>query len=643
MLISFRSHIKGWIAWVFVILVSVPFALWGIGNYSSVIAQNYVASVNGTEISQQTFQNAYRNAYQQRQKTMGAKFDPSPAQQKAFKHQVLQQLVTRTLLRQQAEKYHMVASSAQVQGKIRQMPVFQVNGKFKYQRYLTVLRANNMTPEQFEARVRTNLKSQLFQRSLVGSTFATPELADSMLALSNEQRKVAWLTLPLSGFKPAKTPTDAEIKAWYHDHEQAFTTPKTVTIQYVQLDSDTLIKDIKPTKQDLLAWYHSNLSAFGTPPARKAAEILIKPDQENEQGWASARTRAVKLLSKIKQSGNAKKTFATLAEKYSDDPISSRNEGAIGYVGRGQMPTPFDTALFGMDSIGSIAGPVRTDEGWVLIQLLAKRQGQVKPYAQVKNEVKEKYTEAQISDSYYKQGERLANLAFENPASLEPIAEKLNLEIRTESGITRKEGTGIAANDDIREAAFSNAVLKKHQNSEPVKLGDLDAVVLRVSDVQPSKLQPLAEVRDQIVANIEQTKAATAADEAADHAITQLREGKTFDQVARSLHIKAKGPATISRASPASSVPKPVALAAFSKPVPAHKQALYGKTTLQNGATALVALLSVASGEASKTSPQARQAYISQFSRMHANQEMSAYVDWLRSQADIKINEDQIP
>src|SRR5699024_3357994 len=134
-------------------------------------------------------------------------------------------------------------------------------------------------------------------------------------------------------------------------------------------------------KEDLLAWYHAHLSDFGTPPARKAAEILIKPEATTAQGWAEAKAQATRLLSEVNQALDPEKMFAKLATENSDDPLSRRNKGSIGYVGRGQMPAPFDTALFGIDSINEVTGPVRTDKGWVLIQLLAKRPGQVQPYA----------------------------------------------------------------------------------------------------------------------------------------------------------------------------------------------------------------------------------------------------------------------
>lgn len=644
MLSTFRTHIKGWLAWAFIILISVPFALWGIGNYSSVITSSGVATVNGEEIAPQAFQNAYRNAFQQRQQALGGKYDPTAAEEKALKQQTLEQLITQTLLRQQASQYNMIANAARVRQQIRSLPVFQVNGKFSFQQYRAVLAANQLTPEQFEAQVQTNLKSRILQTGLAGSSFATPSLANDMIGLVNQQRKLSWISLPSAQFKPAAPPSDQAVQAYYQAHKKAFTTPMTLTLHYVQLDPETLKTDIKTNKTELLAWYHSHLSDFGTPPARKAAEILVAPQGGGDRAWAEARQQANELRAEMQKADNARKKFAELASKHSDDPISRRNNGSIGYVGRGQMPAPFDTALFGIETVGGVAGPIRTEKGWVLIQYLDEREGKVQPFAEVKSEVKSDYLESRVSDRYFDLGNKLANLAFEHPGSLTQVADELDLQIKTVSGVTREEGTGIASNDAVRKAAFSNSVLKERMNSEPVKLADFEAVVLRVAEAKPSELKPLSSVRDNIVALINQSRAQSAARQAADQAVAALHSGtETLTSVARSLKVPVRGPSTITRAAAAASVPAAVIAAAFDEPVPTAGKTIYGRVLLDNDNQAVYALQDVVTNREMTITPQERQAYLAQLTRIHAQQEMNAYIDWLHAHADIKINESNIP
>ncbi|WP_043756405.1 SurA N-terminal domain-containing protein, partial [Imhoffiella purpurea] len=51
MLQTIRDRAQGWIAWAIVILISIPFALWGIQSYLGVGGEPIAATVNGAEIT----------------------------------------------------------------------------------------------------------------------------------------------------------------------------------------------------------------------------------------------------------------------------------------------------------------------------------------------------------------------------------------------------------------------------------------------------------------------------------------------------------------------------------------------------------------------------------------------------------------
>ncbi|MGH8225356.1 MAG: SurA N-terminal domain-containing protein [Gammaproteobacteria bacterium] len=641
MLTSFRSHIKGWIAWVFVILVSVPFALWGVSSYRSVITTDYVAKVNGEKILPPAFQRSYQQVYQQRENSLNGKFNPTPGEEKALKQQVLQQLITQTLLRQQANSYHLLASEADVRAEIGQIPAFQANGHFSLAQYQAVLASNGMSTDQFEAQVRTGLRTQVLQRGLAGSAFATPQQTDALIGLLKEQRKIAWLELPLAHFMPKEAPSEQEIAAYYKSHAKDFTTPMTVTINYVQLDPQALEARIKTSDEDLQAYYRTHQSDYGIPPARKTAQILIKPAAPGTQGWAAAAAKAKKLLGEIQAAADPEKKFAVLAKQNSDDKVSARNDGSMGYLGRGQMPQAFDNALFGIKKTGGVAGPVRTTDGWHLIQFLAERGGSVKPYAEVKTKVEKDYRASKAKDLYFTLGDQLANLSYENPGSLDPVAKALNLKVQTLSGVTAEQGQGIASDETIRKAAFSDSLLKMHQNSAPVKLGDLNAVVLRVADSQPSHAKPLAEVRDTIVGDLKKQQALASAEAAAVRAVSALHAGKTVAEVAKSLGVTAHASADYTRGE--AKLPPALEQAAFAAPPPAANKPDYGMAGLSDGNPAVFALLAVTPGNPRQLKQQEQQAYLMQLAQLNATQEFTDYLAWLRAHAEIKIDQDNIP
>ncbi len=640
MLSTFRSHAKGWIAWAFVILVSVPFALWGVGQYRSLVTTNYVAKVNGTKIMPNRLQQAYDQAFQQRQAQLGGKYDPTPAQQKQLKMQTLQKLIDSQLLLQQATKDQLVAGAGDVRAQIDQIPQFQLNGHFDYQQYKGVLASNGLTVPQFESQIRSNIVMGQLQGGLADSAFPTSREVASLAALAQQQRKASWFVLPVKDFKPVKQPSEDVIASYYKSHQDDYSTPETVTISYLRLDKKALEQRISPKPEELKDYYRTHQAQYGIPPARKVAEILIKPSASSTAAVAAAKTRIKKLLDQVKQAKDPQKTFADLARKNSDDRISRRNGGSMGYVSRGQLAQNLDNALFKLSKAGDLTGPIHTPRGWVILQLLGKRAGSVKPYAEVKDQVAKDYLADKAKGLYYKLDGQFANLTFENSGSLAEAAKALDLKIQKISGVTKDHGTGIAKNAQVRKAAFSDTVLKQRQNSNPIKLGKEDAVVLRISKLTPSKVKPLADVHDDIVAALMQKQARDAVAKAASNALSALRAGTSMTPVAKAHGAQLQGPMLIKRTD--TKLPQALSQSLFALAPAAGSSPRYASVKLKDGSQAVFALLAVKAGDRKNLPKLQLTAYTQELGRIYALDVTQSYLDWLRANADIKIVKDNI-
>lgn len=640
MLSTFRSHAKGWIAWAFVILVSVPFALWGVGQYRSLVTTDYVAKVNGDKIMPNRLQQAYEQAFQQHQAQSGGKYDPTQAQQTQLKMQTLQKLIDTQLLLQQAGKDRLVASAADVRAQISQIPAFQQNGHFDYQQYKLVLASNRLTVPQFESQIRGDIVVGQLQRGLAGSAFPTPREVMDLASLAQQQRKVAWFVLPVKDYKPAKQPSEEAVATYYKSHQDQYSIPETLTISYLRLDKKTLEERIDAKPEELQDYYRTHQAHYGIPPARKVAEILVKPSAQGTAAVAAAKSRIEKLLQQVKQSKDSQKTFAALARKDSDDPVSSRNGGSMGYVSRGQLPQELDDALFNLPKAGDLAGPIRTPRGWVILQLLDKRAGSVKPYAQVKDQVARDYKADKAKSLYYKLDGQFANLTYENSGSLDAAAKALDLKIQTVSGVNEDQGTGIAKNDLVRKAAFSDSVLKQRQNSSPIKLGNEDAVVLRVSSVTPAKVKPLSDVRDDVVSALMRKQAREATAKAASGALSALRGGAQITAVASQQGVKLQGPVQVKRTD--TKLPQILSQSLFMLAPAVGGSPRYASVVLPDGSQAVYALLGVEQGSVKNLPKMQKTAYMQELGRIYALEIRQSYLAWLHSQADIKIVKDNI-
>ena len=70
-------------------------------------------------------------------------------------------------------------------------------------------------------------------------------------------------------------------------------------------------------------------------------------------------------------------TFATLARMYSEDPVSARQGGELGYTGRGQFDPAFASVAFNLTDPKKISKIVETEYGFHIIQLIDKRGDKV--------------------------------------------------------------------------------------------------------------------------------------------------------------------------------------------------------------------------------------------------------------------------
>ncbi|MEW8260012.1 MAG: SurA N-terminal domain-containing protein, partial [Candidatus Thiodiazotropha taylori] len=76
MLQEIRDKAQGWIAWAIVILISIPFALWGIQSYLGIGSEPLAASVNGVEITERSLESQFQRFRQQLRDQLGSAYRP---------------------------------------------------------------------------------------------------------------------------------------------------------------------------------------------------------------------------------------------------------------------------------------------------------------------------------------------------------------------------------------------------------------------------------------------------------------------------------------------------------------------------------------------------------------------------------------
>ena len=189
MLDAIRERSQGWLAKVILVLIAIPFALWGVDSYiQNSGGESVVARVGDEKISTQTFDLALRDQRERLREMLGQAYDPAQIDTPEFRETVIDELVTRTLLALEAKRQGLTVSDAQLATLIGEVPVFQRDGKFSEEVYLRVLRQQGMTPASFANRLRSDYTAQLLHDSLAGSQFTPREQVVRLISLGEERR-----------------------------------------------------------------------------------------------------------------------------------------------------------------------------------------------------------------------------------------------------------------------------------------------------------------------------------------------------------------------------------------------------------------------------------------------------------------------
>lgn len=634
MLQAIRNLFKSWIVIaIFGVLVVVAFLFFGIEGYFSQSNATWVAKVDGHEISQQDFTTALNNARQQQLNQPGNTMDPADFEKPAFKEEVLKRVINRQLLINANDKYGIKVPDAVVRDQIASYPVFQVNGKFDSSTYLAWLAQQGKTAQQFQDEIRSDLATQQVPQAIVATAFSTRAEAENFLRLQLQERDFSYVELP----PPAPTAaeqqvSDAEIAAYYKQHQQDFMTPEEVSVNYIDLDAATMKVTPDLSDKALQARYEKEKARFVSPPRWEVAHILIKlPAKPTEAEKQAALARAQKVDALARAPGA---DFAKLAEEYSDDLGSKRQGGDLGWLSKGDAGPEFQAALDKLKK-GEVSGPVLTSDGYHIIDLRDVREGHAESFAQVRDQLVQEATRDARQDNYRDVGNKLTDMIYNDPTSLKPAAEKLGLTIQT-TPLFGREGakTGLAADPKVVKAAFSDLVLVQGNTSDPIDLGDNHMVVIHVARHVPAATKPLNEVSDQIKQDIVQQRVDASARKIADAAFAKLQGGEKLDALAQAAGQTVQQKTGVLRNT--TDLDPDLLKAVFEMAQPAKDAATRALVPMPKGRYALVVLSAVKPGDPSKVPAEAQGFLREQMARAYGAADIEGFLDVLRSQAKIE-------
>lgn len=189
--------IKGVMLVVVFAFVGTIFVVWGVKSTPGDLAKRgVVATVAGTDIMAQDYHQALRQQIEMYKQLFGDRFDQKMVDSLNLKRQVVEQMIRRILVLQYAERMGVDVTSGELGEEVRRMPAFAGGGAFSRQRYLDILRANRLTPGQFEADLRRNMIERKTEALIRGAVKLSETEAKETFRLIRRQLTVEVVQLP---------------------------------------------------------------------------------------------------------------------------------------------------------------------------------------------------------------------------------------------------------------------------------------------------------------------------------------------------------------------------------------------------------------------------------------------------------------
>ena len=440
--------------------------------------------------------------------------------------QVIDNLVDRAALVEWAGQsaVGMGVSDRLVDSEIVKIPAFQgADGKFSQSAYKALLGQKGIS----EAALRDDITKGLMTREVlipagIGATIPAAA-ALRYTAILKETREGAVQFIPSAAFAPKTPPSDADIAAYYKANASRYQRPERRTIRYATFDESAAKTVAAPSDAEVQTRYKLNTALYAPSESRAFTQVIVPTEPaakalvaEVAGGKSIEAAAAAKGLSATKQTGAARQALESEASQ------------AVA------------AAVFGAAQ-GKIAAPAKGALGWYVIRLDSVTHNPGKTVDQARPEIVTALTAEKRKAALADISAKLDD-AFSSGTGLADAAKTFGLTVIVTDPL-QADGTvpgkpTIKPNADV--TPLIQTAFGMEREGQP-QVAELQAgtryVIFDVGQITPASPPPLADVRDQVLADLNMARGYGAAKAASDKLLAALARKTPLADAVKSLGV----------------------------------------------------------------------------------------------------------
>ena len=509
---------KHWLATLLMGGLALSFVAWGIADVFTGASSTAVATIGGTDISQNDYQRGYRNFMRNEGERMGTALTPEMAQRMGLDQIVLQQMEMRTAMNNETAHMGLTVSDAELARTVRDMPAFKgMLGSFDHQLFLQRIAQAGFGEQEFLNEMRQDMaRDQLTQT--VAANFIMPQnYANALFLFINERRASDYVIVSPDTLGTIAPPSDAVLDAYIKANPDRFSTPEYRNADYAVITTADV--PVSVTDAQIQQEYDARKSTYVTPEKRDVQQIEFKTE-------ALAKAARDKIA--------AGTSFDAIAQAQGKTPAQT----SLGTLEQSQLPDEAQgKAIFALKE-NEVSQPIKTAfGGFILARVTKIAPGSSKTLNDVKDDIRKALSD-QIAANKLVDIANAFTDARSSGADLMQAAKKAGMKIGNIAAVDatglKPDGTkaDIPADPDFLPALFKSEV---GEDNDPIATKAGAYIVVKVNGVTAPKLKPLDQVRAQALAAWTQEQKIKLVAQKTSALAAQAQKDNSLDAIAKIL------------------------------------------------------------------------------------------------------------
>jgi len=501
MLDLMRKHARNWLMKMILGIIIVVFIFY-FGSMGGRQRAERIAMVDGKPIVYADFQREYQNLVDMYRQRFGQGLTEEMLKSLNLKQQALDNLINQAVVFKKAQEMNVTVTDEDVKAMILAYQGFQRNGAFDQRTYEQTLRANKMTPDEFEEIQRKTLITLKVEDLIQDGVKVSDQEVYDLYRMQNEKINIGFIQIAPKAFSAGVKTTPADLEAFLKAREGLFRVPEQLQLRYLAFMGQDYASASKISDADVADYYERHKEQW--------------TKDKKVQPLGEVRERIVAEMSLINgmytASDEAKKAHDAIYQDENFDAYAAQKKLTVRTTGLFRLNDPPQEFRSMADFVKIVSGlqkneisrVLQGEKGYYVITVAARKAPFLPQLKEIEPEVEKQFREAEAKRLAQKEAETLL-ARLKKGDGIEAVAREKGLKV-TETGLFQPGGAvpTLGSSSELTEALFQ--ISEKKPYPEQAYLIDGNYLIIRFKERGKLNDAEFAAQKDAIAKYVEKMK-----------------------------------------------------------------------------------------------------------------------------------------